>query len=375
MRNENELLDMHTCTNVAPMDARCDEAQTVGCSMEEPWGDDDRRFMEHALLVAERGRGRVSPNPMVGCVLVKDGEIIAEGWHDHLGGLHAEQMAIHDAEAKGRSANGATAYVTLEPCNHFGRTPPCTEALMWAGIRNVIVAHEDPNPTVRGKGGDVLLANGIPTRFGLMKAQANEQMKGFLHWCEHRRPIVTVKLAVDRNGSVDDLSANAGRFTSEGCLEKVHELRRDCDAVLVGVNTVIRDDPALTVRRVPHTRQPLRLVLDPKARTPVDAALLNDEHPTRLLQSDFVSIDRLLNELGDQEIQRLLVEGGPTTIRHWLDQQAVDEFLLVVANVEHQDPVPSGITDEVLEAAGLRYTESLVWGEEQVRRFLRLNAR
>lgn len=342
--------------------------------MEEGWGDDERRFMEHALLVAERGRGRVSPNPLVGCVLVKDGEIIAEGWHDHLGGLHAEQMAIHDAEAKGRSANGATAYVTLEPCNHFGRTPPCTEALMWAGVRNVIIAHEDPNPTVRGKGGDVLLANGIPTKFGLMKSEAHEQMKGFLHWCEHRRPMVTVKMAVDRNGSVDDLASNAARFTSEGCLEKVHELRRDCDAVLVGVNTVLRDDPALTVRRVPHTRQPLRLVLDPNGRTPSNAALLNDEHPTRLLQSEFISIDRLLNELGDQEVQRLLVEGGPTTVQRWLDVRAVDEFLLVMSDVEHAEPVPSGITEDRLESAGLRFVESLVWGEESVRRYLRVTA-
>jgi len=108
------------------------------------WSDQEHGFMQRALKVAERGRGRVSPNPLVGCVLVKDGNIIAEGWHDHLGGLHAEQMAIHDAEKNGFSSNGATAYVTLEPCNHFGRTPPCTEALMWAGIKEVIVAHRGP---------------------------------------------------------------------------------------------------------------------------------------------------------------------------------------------------------------------------------------
>ena len=121
-------------------------------SVSAEWTEADRVFMEHALLVAERGRGKVSPNPLVGCVLVKDGAVIAEGWHDHLGGLHAEQMAIHDAEEKGLSPNGATAYVTLEPCNHFGRTPPCTEALMWAGIKEVVIAVHDPNPTVRGDG-------------------------------------------------------------------------------------------------------------------------------------------------------------------------------------------------------------------------------
>ena len=144
-------------------DASSDEHEVYGPSVSVDWTDSDRVFMEHALLVAERGRGKVSPNPLVGCVLVKDGAVIAEGWHDHLGGLHAEQMAIHDAEEKGHSPNGATAYVTLEPCNHFGRTPPCTEALMWAGVSEVIIAHHDPNPTVRGDGCRVLEEAGIPT--------------------------------------------------------------------------------------------------------------------------------------------------------------------------------------------------------------------
>ena len=170
--------------------------------MSADWSENDRVFMEHALLVAERGRGKVSPNPLVGCVLVKDGVVIAEGWHDHLGGLHAEQMAIHDAEEKGHSPNGSTAYVTLEPCNHFGRTPPCTEALMWAGVSEVVIAHHDPNPTVRGNGCRVLEEAGIPTRVGLMESDAHEQMRAFMHWCEHRRPLITVKLALDANGSV-----------------------------------------------------------------------------------------------------------------------------------------------------------------------------
>lgn len=340
--------------------------------MGEGWSDEDKAFMQQALEVAKRGRGRVSPNPLVGCVLVKDGRIIAEGWHDHVGGLHAEQMAIHDAEERGQSANGSTAYVTLEPCNHFGRTPPCTEALMWAGVKKIIIAHEDPNPTVRGKGGEVLLSNGIPTVFGLLKEEANEQMKGFLHWCKHRRPLVTVKMAVDRNGSVDDRSEHAQRFTSEGCLTKVHELRRDCDAILVGVETVVRDDPALTVRRVPCERQPLRLIIDPKSRVPSDAIVLNDGHPTRLVQSDFLSFERLLNELGDQDVQRLLVEGGPTTVAHCLRANTVDEFYLVHADIVHAQPVLSGITPDVLRQAGLHLFETLHWGDERVDRYLRV---
>lgn len=339
--------------------------------MGDPWSDDEKAFMERALLVAERGRGKVSPNPLVGCVLVKDGVVIAEGWHDHLGGLHAEQMAIHDAEEKGHSPNGSTAYVTLEPCNHFGRTPPCTEALMWAGVKEVIVAHGDPNPTVRGNGCRVLEDAGISTRMGLMQKEAKEQMHAFMHWCEHRRPLVTVKLAIDRNGSVDDHAKDAQRFTSKGCLEKVHELRRDCDAVLVGVETVNRDDPLLTVRLVPATRQPLRIVLDPNARVNKHAALLHDENETMLVQEAFSGLHLLLNRLGDREIQRILVEGGPTTIRYFLSEGLVDELYLVHGDVVHDDPVPSNIDEATLAKAQLVKSTEMVWGDERVEHFVR----
>ena len=339
--------------------------------MAEVWTDADRMFMEHALLVAERGRGRVSPNPLVGCVLVKDGVVIAEGWHDHLGGLHAEQMAIHDAEERGHSPNGATAYVTLEPCNHFGRTPPCTEALMWAGVSEVIIAHRDPNPTVRGDGCRALEAAGIPTRTGLMKEEAFEQMRAFIHWCEHRRPLVTVKLALDANGSVDDRAAEPQRFTSHGCLEKVHELRRDCDAILVGVETINRDDPQLNVRLVPSSRQPLRVVIDPNQRIAESAKVVADEGETMLMQDGFTGLNSLLHQLADREIQRVLVEGGPTTVHRFLEAELVDEVFLVHSKAVHEEPVNSGITADTLAQAGLAMEEELVWGEERVEHYLR----
>ena len=135
------------------------------------WSDAEYEYMRRAIEIAENGRGKVRPNPLVGCVLVKDGKIIAEGWHDHLGGLHAEQMSIHDAEENGPITNGAAAYVTLEPCNHFGRTPPCTEALLWAGISHVVIAHEDPNPIVRGNGISVLAIGdrSLPSRLQSMR--------------------------------------------------------------------------------------------------------------------------------------------------------------------------------------------------------------
>ena len=336
------------------------------------WTKEDEAFMQRALDIAERGRGRVAPNPLVGCVLVKEGEIIAEGWHDHLGGLHAEQMAIHDAESKGKSPNGSTVYVTLEPCNHYGRTPPCTQALMWAGIKKAVIAHYDPNPTVRGQGVEVLKDAGIEVETGLLEAEAAVQMREFLYWCEHRRPIVTVKLAVDKNGSVDDRSQAAGRFTSEGCLDAVHQLRKECDAILVGVETIIRDNPSLNIRRVPSKRQPLRVVIDPNGRIPQDANVLTDGEETIVLSDDFSNLPALLNRLGDMEIQRLMVEGGPVTIKHFLNAGLVDEFYLVQAAAEHQTPYPSGIDAQIITAGGLSLNQTIAWGDESVQLFSRI---
>ena len=198
------------------------------------WSEFDVSCMKQALELAEHGRGQVSPNPPVGCVLTRNGGVIAVGWHDHLGDLHAEQAAIANAEWRGVTTEGCTAYVTLEPCNHFGRTPPCTQALLWAGVKEVVVATRDPNPTVRGEGIQVLLDAGIVVREGLLSDEAQTQMQAFMHWCESKRPLVTLKAAMDANGVVDGEAP--GRFTSEESLNGAHRLRRQCDAILVGVN-------------------------------------------------------------------------------------------------------------------------------------------
>jgi len=335
------------------------------------WSDEEQEFMQRALDVAERGRGRVSPNPLVGCVLVKDRNVIAERMARPSRSLHAEQMAIHDAEKNGFSSNGATAYVTLEPCNHFGRTPPCTEALMWAGIKEVIVAHLDPNPTVRGAGIQVLERAGIKVRQGLLEAEAGAQMRAFMHWCAHRRPMVTVKLAVDRNGSVDDRSGASQRFTSEACLDEVHQLRMECDAVLVGAETVVRDNPSLTVRRIDVERQPLRIILDPNDRVPSESTLLNDGEETLHITSTFRGLGPLLNQLGDRDIQRILVEGGPATIHAFLEDGLVDEFFLVQSGVEHAQPVSANIDEALLTAMGLQRFDDEQWGEEVVQHWSR----
>ncbi len=347
------------------------------------WTSLEESFMTRAIEVAERGRGRVRPNPLVGCVLVKDGQIIAEGWHDHLGGLHAEQMAIHDAEERGHSPNGSTAYVTLEPCNHFGRTPPCTESLMWAGVKEVIVAHRDPNPKVRGSGISVLEKAGISVRYGLMEEQAAHQMQSFLHWCEHMRPMVTFKVAVDANNCVDDLSVESKRFTSDASLDNVHHLRNEMDAVIVGVGTVVRDDPRLDVRRVQvgHGGQPLRVVLDSMASIPPESNLLNDGGKTlvfhgtemqapwaikRALNDGIINLKGVMDYLGDMDFQEVLLEGGPTTARLFLDAGLVDRVIHIRADVEFTDGVPLGITLDDFVESGLEMVKEMNWGGDSV---------
>ena len=344
--------------------------------------------MARALEVAERGRGRTRPNPLVGCVLVKNNQIIAEGWHDHLGGLHAEQMAIHDAEERGHSPNGSTAYVTLEPCNHFGRTPPCTESLLWAGVKEVIVAHRDPNPKVRGSGISVLEDAGISVRYGLMEKEAANQMQSFLHWCKHMRPMVTFKVAVDSNDCVDDLSDNSQRFTSETSLNNVHHLRNEVDAIIVGVGTVVRDNPRLDVRRVPvgHCGQPLRIVLDSMASIPPESILLNDGGKTlvfhgteleapwaikRTLDDGIMDLKGVMQYLGDLEFQEVMLEGGPTTARIFLSAGLIDRVIHIRSDIEFQDGVPLGIDQEEFEKAGLQMVRELEWEQDIVQYWTR----
>ncbi|MBO57575.1 MAG: riboflavin biosynthesis protein RibD [Euryarchaeota archaeon] len=347
------------------------------CMSDSKWTDFEFQCMKRALEVAKNGIGQVSPNPPVGCVLARNEEIIAEGWHDHLGDLHAEQAAIADAESRGVETQGATAFVTLEPCNHHGRTPPCTEALLWAGINRVVIAAEDTNPTVRGGGLEYLKRANIDVSQGLLESEALQQMSSFMHWCEYRRPIVTLKAALDCNGNVDSISGPPARFTSEESLDEVHRLRLQSDAVLVGVNTVIRDNPRLTVRRVNlgKSSQPLRIVLDRRLRTPVTSELVTDGNDTLLLHCEEneksvecetilipslfserrkrVDLEQLLDLLGDRIIQRLLVEGGPDVWGQFLSEKLVDEAYIFHSTINLEDGLKGGIDSKILENAGL----------------------
>ena len=333
--------------------------------------------MLRAIELAERGRGQVSPNPPVGCVLVQQGKIIAEGWHDHHGDLHAEQAAIADAESRGVPTEGCTAFVTLEPCNHFGLTPPCTQALLWAGVSEVIVATRDPNPTVRGEGIQVLLEAGISVREGLMQNEARTQMQAFMHWCSQKRPMVTLKAALDSNGVVD--GAVDGRFTSEASLDAAHRLRKYCDAILVGVNTIVNDDPVLNIRRIPmgQSRQPLRIVLDRTRRIPEHSKVLNDGGETIVVHTlpnqegialptgaHGVELNALLDHLGDRGIQELLIEGGPDVWAQFLEEKLVDRAIIIRSTKVLGDGTPSGIDGNKLNDAGLAVIGKKSWDDD-----------
>ena len=319
--------------------------------------------MRRAIEIAEKGRGRVHPNPLVGCVLVRDGEVIAEGWHDHIGGLHAEQAAIADAEERGISTIGSTAYVTLEPCNHHGRTPPCTEALLWAGVERVVIGSLDPNPTVRGGGMSTLMEGGIDVENGVLEKDCSNQMIEFIHWCEKRRPLVLLKAAVDCKGRVDnDGSSPSERFTSNASINRSHKTRSENMAILVGVNTVLRDNPELTARGVGAKIQPTRVVIDPSGKTPENSKLMeigssrvilihskeimrdSPQHVDRYVIptiGDEIEVERLLDLLGDLKIQSLIVEGGPKTWKRFLDSGTVDRALLIESPID----IGSGETD------------------------------
>lgn len=250
----------------------------------------DTRFLRLALRLARRAQGFTSPNPLVGAVLVKRGRIIGRGWHHRAGDPHAEIEALRDAARRGQSAKGATLYVTLEPCCTHGRTPPCTDALIAAGLRRVVAAATDPNPHHAGRGFELLRRAGVCVQHGVLADEAARLNEAFNHWIVHRTPFVTVKAAMTLDGKIATATGEAKWITGEPSRALAMRLRRGADAVLVGVNTVLADDPELTVRsrhsgvgtpeselRSQRVVKPVRrLVLDSLARTPLTAKVVSD---------------------------------------------------------------------------------------------------
>ena len=234
------------------------------------WTDDDIRYMKEALALAERGAGHVSPNPMVGAVIVKDGRIISRGWHKAFGGLHAETDALASCS---ESPEGATMYVTLEPCCHYGKQPPCTTAIIEAGISRVVVAMADPNPLVAGKGISILREHGISVQTGLLEKEASALNRIFIRYITEHRPWVIMKSAMTLDGKIAAASGDSKWVSSGASRQLVHELRGKCTGILAGIGTVLADDPMLNCR-TEGCRQPVRIVVDSHASLPPDSAVV-----------------------------------------------------------------------------------------------------
>jgi len=241
----------------------------------------DLQWMARALTLAARGRGLTSPNPMVGAILVRDGAMLAERFHERAGGAHAEAAALAEA---GERARGAILYVTLEPCNHVGRTPPCVDAIIRAGVRRVVSATRDPNPRVKGGGTAALATAGVEVTTPCLEREARDLNRAFFTAVERQRPHVTVKWAMTLDGKIASFDRRSQWITGEAARQEGHRLRSQSDAIVTGIGTVLADDPALTVRLAqPWPREPYRVVVDSRARLPLDAKLLQTGSRSRVL--------------------------------------------------------------------------------------------
>ncbi len=309
----------------------------------------DWPWMQRALELAERGRGWVEPNPLVGAVLVRDGAIVGEGWHERYGAGHAETNAI---AAAGTAAKGATLYVTLEPCCHHGKTPPCTDAILVAGIQRVVAALEDPFPKVAGKGSALLRAAGLKVAVGLGEKEARRQNAAYLQLVELGRPYVHAKWAMSLDGKIATRTGQARWISGDLARRYVHELRGKMDAIVVGGGTALADDPQLTARP-PGQRIPARIVLLGQRPLPPNCRLLQTprEGPVILVQSTErpqpplpgcevltlaaengrPSVTALLSELGRRRMTNILLEGGAELLGSFLDARAINEVHVFIA--------------------------------------------
>ncbi len=317
---------------------------------------DDRAFMEMAYGLAEQARGRTSPNPLVGAVVVKDGRIAGTGYHEEAGKPHAEIIALR---AAGRRAKGATLYLTLEPCVHWGRTPPCVDAVLRAGLARVVISAHDPNPAVHTKGAARLKRAGLDVSVGLLAARNARLNEVHAKFITTGKPFVTLKAAASLDGKIATRTGDSKWISSEGTREYVHLLRGANDALLVGVDTVIADDPFLTVRHPAWPGKKLaRVILDSRLRFPLGARILGtqgsgrimvftrrgaDRRKADMLRAEGVEVvemgrslkgpglEAVLAELGRREIAALLVEGGARVHTSFIEGRLADKIVLTLA--------------------------------------------
>ena len=293
----------------------------------------ESEYMRRAIALAKNGEGRTNPNPLVGAVLVKNNEIIGEGFHQKYGGLHAEREALKNCEENGNSAEGATLYVTLEPCCHFGKQPPCTQAIVEAGIRRVVVGSRDPNPLVHGKGNSFLREQGIEVTEDFLKDECDALNPIFFHYISTRTPYVALKYAMTADGKTASKTGKSKWITGEKSRLFVHQLRNRYSCILAGIGTVLSDNPLLT-SRIPGGRNPVRIICDSKLRIPLDCNIVQtakeiptiiaccqeNEKKSALEKSgcevlcfpgkNGVNLKKLTETLGERSLDSVLIEGG-----------------------------------------------------------------
>ena len=309
-----------------------------------------KKYMELAIKLAEKGKGTTSPNPMVGCIIVKRGRIVGKGFHKKAGTEHAEVLAIQDA---GKKAMNSTMYVTLEPCSHWGRTPPCTEKIVESGVREVIIGMKDPNPLVHGY--MELKARGLKTKIGILEEDAEKLNEPYVKWIKTKKPFVVIKVAMSADGKIATKTGDSKYITSKEARTLVHQMRTEADAVMVGVNTVLRDNPELTPRLY-KGKDPLKIVVDSNLKIPRNCNLMKD--PPRLVvatttkasKSDvqklqdkgirviitkpdkgMVDLRELMKELGKSEIISIMIEGGSELNSSAINAGLVDKIMIFTA--------------------------------------------
>ena len=351
----------------------------------------DAKFMREALRQARKGLGRTSPNPAVGAVVVRDGRILAKGYHRKAGLAHAEVEVLSKL---GGRADGGTLYVNLEPCNHYGRTPPCTEAILGSGLKRVVVGMNDPNPLVSGGGNEFLRQRGIDVTTGVLEMECRQLNEAFIKFVTSGRPFVAVKSALTIDGWTATSGGHSKWITNEKSRQFVHRLRDQVDAVMVGIGTVLADNPLLTARlKRTSGKDPLRIIVDTNLRTPLNAKILNhdslsdtiivvgsqvrDRELKRFqkkgvstlvcpMKTGMVDLAALMGILGKMSVTSLLVEGGSLIAGSMLRERLVDKFYIFKA------PKILGGGDGVPMAAGpgsKRMDECLVLKDIHVRRF------
>lgn len=312
----------------------------------------DYDYMKLALNMAEATTGQTSPNPMVGAVLVKDHQIVGIGTHIQAGGPHAE---VHAIQMAGEKANGATLYVTLEPCSHYGKTPPCADLIIQSGVKKVFVATVDPNPKVCGNGIHKMKEAGIEVRVGLLQEEASQLNKVFFHYARSGLPYVTVKTAISLDGKIATVTGESKWITGEEAREDVHRYRHMHDAILVGVNTIIMDNPMLTTRLKNGGKNPIRIILDTTLKTPLEANVIKDKSAKTYIitgnkvdplkeetlmglgveiikmEQSTILISEMLKVMGKRGITSIFVEGGAKVQGSFLKENAFQEVITYIA--------------------------------------------